>query len=128
MTTGKIHKDKKQEEVEEKITERYTIFGRHDNEIKSKDDYPLVLDVEEDTPNTFAKKVTIGDSIQYFIRRDDNQKIVNPIGFYSETRTRKPRYDKIKPFVKVNKMVFGLYLRFLQTKNIAYFHQAERLV
>lgn len=66
---------------------------------------------------------------QYYIKVGTYGKIYNPIGLYSEGRSKK-FLSKIGRneynFTKVNQKVFDMYINFLRTKNIAWLNNAER--
>lgn len=76
-------------------------------------------------------KITVrkNGSIKYSIKTTNNGKMHNPICVYGDEKENN-FLDRIcrsnDRFKEVNHKVFNLYLNFLKTKNIAWFHNAER--
>ena len=77
------------------------------------------------------KKITINSNktIRYFIRLDQRGKIYNPLSVYEDNQQNK-FVNKIckegNKFKDVNGKIFGLYLTYLRTKNLAWLNNAER--
>jgi hypothetical protein len=77
------------------------------------------------------KKITINSTkvIRYFIRLDQRGKIYNPLSVYEDNQQNKFVNKVCKEgnkFKDVNGKVFGLYLTYLRTKNLAWLNNAER--
>jgi hypothetical protein len=101
----------------------YTILGNHDS--LDDDDNPIV----KDKNSALAYSRTLGSDETYYIKIGLYGRVYNPIGLYSEgkqnkflSKVGKNEYN----FVKVNSKVFGMYINFLKTKNIAWLNNAER--
>lgn len=108
----------------EKESKYYTIFGKHDY---LDDDQNPRLDKE--SQQAFAKVIINNNKSRFFIKTGTYGKIYNPIGLYSENthskflnRAGKPAWN----FKEVNSRVFGMYVSFLRTKNLAWLNNAER--
>jgi hypothetical protein len=84
---------------------------------------------EDQIPKIFAKKTTRNDgTVKYSIRFDKYGKMFNPISIYGNKDLN--LLDNIsrhnKHFREVGAKVFHMYMNFLQTKNVAWLHNAER--
>ena len=83
-----------------------------------------------DSESVLAKKnIRKNGSIKYIIRLGNNGKFLNPFSIYDR------EHDNIfinkvcrsnNKFKEVNAKVFGFYMEFLNTKNIAWLNNAER--
>ena len=113
----------KREEPENIDYRYYTIFGSHSD-----------IDAEgnpvcSDKKDALAYTKTINKDEHYYIKVGTYGKIFNPIGLYSEGRQNKflSKVGKNEySFKRVNSKVFGMYINFLRTKNIAWLNNAER--
>lgn len=84
---------------------------------------------ENETAKIFAKKVQRSNgTIKYLIRFDKNGKMFNPVSIYGnkDLSLLENLSRNNKQFKEVNKKVFDLYGKFLQTKNTAWLYNAER--
>lgn len=84
---------------------------------------------EDQTAKIFAKKTIRDDgSVKYAIRFDKYGKMFNPVSIYGNKDLN--LLDNIsrnnKQFREVGSKVFGMYMNFLQTRNTAWLHNAER--
>ena len=85
---------------------------------------------EAQDKNVFAKKTyTVDGSPKFYIRVGNNGDLYNPVSIYGEEKTytflNRVCKDTIR-YKEVNSKVFSLYISFLNTKNIAWLHNAER--
>jgi hypothetical protein len=118
-----INKDKKSEIFQYVY---YTIMGSHSD--IDVDRNPIASNEQK---SLAYKKYNIDnpEDIQYFIKIGTYGKIFNPIGLYTEGKQNKflSKVGKNEfVFKRVNNKVFGMYLNFLRTKNLAWLHNAER--
>lgn len=103
----------------------YTLIGLS----KEVDDQNNQITTPE-SKNVFAKKILhADDSVRFYIRTGNNGNIHNPISVYGEEKINnfleRVCKDTIR-FREVNEKVFSFYLKFLNTKNIAWLNNAER--
>lgn len=101
----------------------YTTLGDH--ETIDDDGNPRIGDKE----NCLAYIRQNDKDKQYYIKVGTYGKIYNPIGLFSEGRSKKflSKIGKNEyTFTKVNQKVFDMYVNFLRTKNIAWLNNAER--
>jgi hypothetical protein len=118
--------DKNISEQETRIENYFTLSGNED--FKDSDLNPCL---KKDGPSVCAKKITINSNkvIRYFIRLDQRGKIYNPLSVYEDNQQNK-FVNKIckegNKFKDVNGKIFGLYLTYLRTKNLAWLNNAER--
>lgn len=104
----------------------YTIIGLEDS--LDKDDFPRVHD--NDNAKILAKQsIRQDNSIRYSIKIGNNNKIYNPVSIYGQ-EPENTFLDRVcrsnSKFKDVNAKTFDLYINFLKTKNMAWFHNAER--
>jgi hypothetical protein len=131
----------KKEELEGDVS--YTVFGQHNELI---DNYPVLWDIDNgktitvahERPEAYARKVVMSNRLRYYIKRDSNGKLFNPLSITGESRHQKDRNHTTTTnridgsvvqsgrFVEVNKNIFTMYLKFLKTKNQAWLLNAER--
>jgi hypothetical protein len=107
-------------------TEAFTVSGKED--YIDKDNNPRCEDPSSD--KVFAKKILRDDgSVRYTIKLDNRGKLYNPISIYGETKISS-FLDRVcrsqNKYRDVNLKTFEMYIRFLKTKNIAWFNNAER--
>lgn len=86
--------------------------------------------VSDNSPDIAAKAIVKQDgAYRYFIRADHTGRTYNPISTTDKGVSAKI-LDKIKntdhKFIEVNKRAFDMYIKFLSTKNSAWFHNTER--
>lgn len=84
----------------------------------------------EENNTVLAKKITRKNgSIKYVIRLGNNGKFYNPISIYGQEKTH-TFLNRIcrsnDRFKEVGQKVFGMYLEFLNTKNVSWLINAER--
>lgn len=86
----------------------------------------------QDDNLVYAKKYRkIDGSYKYMIKLANNGKLYNPISIYGEEKTNTFLDSVCKSSTKfktVNEKAFNFYIQFLTSKNIAYYHNAEREV
>lgn len=84
---------------------------------------------EDQTAKIFAKK-TVRDngSVKYSIRFDKYGKMFNPVSIYGnkDLSLLNNISRNNRQFREVGSKVFDMYMNFLQTKNTAWLHNAER--
>lgn len=114
----------KQEEDTDKITEFFTLIGKH--EYVDENHNPRA---SKETKEVCAKKVIGEKTTKFYIKTGLYGKIYDPIGLFSEgtgskilTRSGKKAWE----FKQVNSKVFDMYISFLRTKNKAWLNNAER--
>ena len=89
----------------------------------------LLREVEEDSIDAYAKVITVNDKVSYHLKQDKYGSLFNPHGMYQEGTQRKQMRHAGRPrwtFRRVDQGVYNLYLKFLETKNEAWLHNAER--
>lgn len=102
----------------------YTLNG-------SQDTYTDNIPLRNQEDNlVYAKKYQkIDGSYKYMIKLANNGKLYNPISIYGEEKTNHFLDSVCKSsnkFKTVNEKAFNFYIQFLSSKNIAYYHNAER--
>lgn len=105
--------------------EFYTISGQQD--FLDTNNLPRL---KLDNSRVYAKKISRTDgSIKYMVRTGMDKKLYNPISPIDKESNR-AFLDRVSRsndrFRMVNQKTFELYLQFLQTKNVAWLHNAER--
>ena len=136
----KIKEDKAEDKS--RTVDVFTISGKQTE--KDSDGFPrLEQDVElkqqdlqwvedqeqQDHYDAYAKRITLGKRVKYYVKRGRYGKLYNPIGMYSEGTAKKQMRHAGKPeweFKETNETVFNKYINFLRTKNIAWLNNAER--
>lgn len=107
--------------------EYYTVSGLED--FLDNENNPRIQDSESE--KVLAKKVVREDnSVRYWIKVSNNAKLYNPVSIYGEEK-HSSFLDRVcrnsgNKFKEVNYRAFEFYTKFLRTKNIAWFHNAER--
>lgn len=97
---------------------------------KQKECYGIDLEIVEEGPRSFAKM----ENKKFFIKKatsgPESGHLLNPFSiWYDETvkKSENPRMGKeVIQYQKVNENCFNLYLRFLETRNLAHYRNAER--
>jgi hypothetical protein len=102
----------------------YTLSGQEDEII---DDKPIKSTESEEV---YAKVLQKKDgSYKHMIRTSADGKLYNPVSIYGQEKTN-GFLDRIcrsnDKFKKVNEKAFNWYVQFLSTKNLSWFHNAER--
>jgi hypothetical protein len=108
--------------------EFFTLYGQED--FLDNDNNPRCNSVTSD--KVFAKRSFRNDgSTKYSIKLDNNGKIYNPTSIYGNAKTSS-FLDRVcrsqNKFKEVNQKAFDMYIKFLKTKNLAWFHNTEREV
>jgi|TARA_R100001163_G_scaffold12639_1_gene11827 hypothetical protein len=109
------------------IVDVFTIFGKHSS--SDDDGYPRLPSEEQDHHNAYAKRVSVGNRIKYYVKRGRYGRLYNPIGLYSEGTAKKQLRHAGRPewqFKEATEQVFDKYIKFLKTKNVAWLNNAER--
>ena len=107
--------------------EFYTVAGLED--FLDSNSNPRVND--QDNAKVLAKKIMREDgSVRYWIKLTNNSKLYNPFSIYGEEKNSS-FLDRVcrntgNKFREVSSRTFDFYLKFLQTKNAAWFNNAER--
>jgi len=89
----------------------------------------LLKEVGEDSVDAYAKVITSGNKASYYVKQDKYGNLFNPQGMYQEGTQRKQMRHAGRPrwvFIKVDQKIYDLYIKFLETKNEAWLHNAER--
>tara|TARA_R100000742_G_C4272668_1_gene91949 strand:+ start:110 stop:490 length:381 start_codon:yes stop_codon:yes gene_type:complete len=121
----KINEDKQPRK--DKGLDLYTISGKQS--WSCEEGYPRLDEEKADHYDCYAKKITIGTRIKYYVKRGRHGKLFNPIGMYSEGMAKKQLRHAGRPeweFKETNERVFIKYIKFLKTKNTAWLNNAER--
>jgi hypothetical protein len=106
------------------------ISGQRTEDRGQKMCYGIDLEIVEDGPRSFAKI----DNGKHFIKKatsgPESGHFLNPFSiWYDQTckKSENPRMGKeVIQYQKVNPTCFNLYLRFLETRNLAHYRNAER--
>lgn len=120
-----VFSNKKSEDVsvEEKL---YTLIGFED----FVDDTGLAQISSETSEKVFAKEILRKDgTTKFMVKLSNNGKIFNPVSIYGieENNSFLNRVCRSNnKFREVNEKTFSWYLKFLNSKNIAWLHNAER--
>jgi hypothetical protein len=101
----------------------YTIDGLHDSYT---DDIPSVSNPE--SKHIYAKKLYNNQQTKFFIRVSNSNKLYNPLSIYDDKKTTSYFNQNNIRYIQTRKNVFDLYLKFLRTKNVVWFNQAQREV
>ena len=105
------------------------------NDVQDKDEREVVAyterlqEVDEKSPDAYAKRVNVNGRTYYYVKQDSYGRLYNPSGMYSENRQNKQLRHAGRPnwvFREVEKKVYDLYTKFLETKNAAWLSNAER--
>lgn len=129
--------DPRLSEDDERHVVVYTMFGSHD--YLDENNHPVLMDEyydegeplpAEERDLAYAKAITINDNpTRFYVKQGSNGKFYNPIGMYTEGRHTKQLKHAGRAeweFREVNRKVFGFYLNFLKSKNVAQLTNAER--
>lgn len=114
---------KKIDNTDEKL---YTLTGYED----TKDNNGYATISKSDSDKIFAKQTLRKDgTTKYLVRLSNNGKLFNPLSIYGIEQdnsflNRVCRSNK--KFREVNEKTFSWYIKFLNTKNIAWLNNAER--
>lgn len=76
---------------------------------------------------TYAKKVIIESRIKYYILANRSC-IFNPFDIYNSKRSNRLFHDKDHVFKEVNKKIFDMYVRFLNSQNLSLLYNIQREV
>lgn len=85
--------------------------------------------LSSDGQYVYAKKILREDeSIKYSVKTDTKGKLFNPISIYGQEKTNNflDKTCKDTKFRTVNFKTFEMYIKFLNTKNLSWLHNAER--
>lgn len=118
--------EQKPEIETETLNEYYCSIGSE--EFLDSDNNPRVS--KEADSRVLAKKISRDDgSARYSIKLNNTGKLQNPGSMYGKEQPNS-FLDRVcrsqNKFKEVNPKVFGLYVNFLRTKNVAWLHNAER--
>jgi hypothetical protein len=110
---------------EDIVAEFFTLSGMED--FLDKEDYPRAK-VESDS--VFAKRTKRKNgTTKYTIRLSNTGKLYNPVSILGQ-ETNNSFLNRVcrsnNKFAEVNQKVFNWYVKFLQTKNVAWLNNAER--
>jgi hypothetical protein len=121
----KIKEDKAEDK--KRIVDVFTISGKQTE--KDSDGFPRLDEDQQDHYDAYAKRITLGKRVKYYVKRGRYGKLYNPIGMYSEGTAKKQMRHAGRPeweFKETNETVFNKYINFLRTKNVAWLNNAER--
>ncbi len=121
----------------------FTILGKQDGRADEEGNidpmgFPAVSDVfdkkknkiifAEDREHAYAKSIRRGRQVRYYVRKDGNGNLYNPIGMYTEIKHSKMKRAGLEmwKFDEVERAIFVNYLKFLTTKNRAWLNTAQR--
>jgi hypothetical protein len=127
MSSDFIFQNKQEENtITKKGDEFYTLKGLEDF-IDNSYNHRIFA---ETSKNIFAKRVYKSNNLsKFYIKINNNGSMYNPLSIYGEEKTN-DFLDRVcksgSKFKEVNIKVFNLYIHFLNTKNIAWLHNAER--
>lgn len=79
--------------------------------------------------HVYAKRIVKEDNtIKYMIKTDTRGKLMNPLSIYGQEKVNNflDKTCKDNKFRTVNFRTFDMYLKFLNTKNLSWLHNAER--
>jgi hypothetical protein len=110
---------------EDIVAEFFTLSGMED--FLDTEDYPRAK-VESDS--VFAKRTKRKNgTTKYTIRLSNTGKLYNPVSILGQ-ETNNSFLNRVcrsnNKFAEVNQKVFNWYVKFLQTKNVAWLNNAER--
>ena len=102
----------------------YTLSGQEDSIV---DDKPVKATEDDEV---YAKLLQKKDgSYKHMIRTSADGRLYNPMSIYGQEKTN-DFLDRVcksnDKFKTVNEKSFNWYIQFLTTKNLAWFHNAER--
>ena len=102
----------------------YTLFGQEDELVEDKP----IKSIEDD--EVYAKLLQKKDgTYKHMIRTSADGKLYNPMSIYGQEKTN-DFLDRVcksnDKFKTVNEKAFNWYVQFLSTKNLGWFHNAER--
>ena len=85
-------------------------------------------EVDETNSSVCAKAVITGSRTKYYLKQERRYGyLYNPKGMYSEIAKKRDSAGQSQwKFRHVNQKVFNMYIKFLETKNEAWLHNAER--
>tara|TARA_R110000765_G_scaffold142442_2_gene243664 strand:- start:610 stop:990 length:381 start_codon:yes stop_codon:yes gene_type:complete len=121
----KIKEDKAEDKS--RTVDVFTISGKETD--KDLEGFPRLDPEQQDHYDAYAKRITLGKRVKYYVKRGRYGKLYNPIGMYSEGTAKKQMRHAGRPeweFKETNETVFNKYINFLRTKNIAWLNNAER--
>ena len=94
--------------------------------------YTVGKKIEVNNPKCYAKKVTIeskaGTQEKFYVKYDNKGFMYDPWGLYTEGTEERKLYgdEPAGSFRKVSNRPFSYYLQYLETRNKAWLHNAER--
>lgn len=85
----------------------------------------------EESDKVYAKQITRADHTRkYMIKLDRSGKLYNPLSIYGDQSQASAFLERVCrsqfKYREVNLKAFEMYLKFLSTKNIAWFNNTER--
>jgi hypothetical protein len=84
--------------------------------------------VESDSKKAYAKKIYNGNQVKYYIMINGNS-VFNPFNIYGQKKLSKSLFDKQDArFIGVNKNIFDMYLKFLNSQNLSLLYNVQREV
>lgn len=119
-----IYKDNNDVKEDLLKTEYYTLIGQEEATIN---EFPARI---KDDNKVYAKKIQKKDgSYKLMVKTSSNGKLYNPVAIIGQEKEN-AFLDRVcksnEKFRTVNQKVFDLYLQFLNSKNLAFFYNAER--
>jgi len=84
---------------------------------------------KENTKNTYAKTVDSNGLVSYYILLADKNNVYNPYSIYTNNSTNKFLFSiQDRCFKKVSKSIFDMYVKFLNSQNLALLYNVQRKV
>lgn len=120
-----IYSPNKQKDTEENTVKYYCLSGNED--FIDDDGFP-----RRNTDDSFVLAKLIikqGGQPQHYIKLANTNKLYNPINVIKQESSSSFLDNVCRPadkFKSVNNKVFSMYINFLLSKNILWFHKAER--
>lgn len=84
--------------------------------------------VDSDSKKAYAKKIYKDKQVKYYIMINGNS-VFNPFNIYGQKKLSKNLFDKQDMrFIGVNKNIFDMYLKFLNSQNLSLLYNVQREV
>jgi hypothetical protein len=120
MTFHVINTNKQSDEPTDIL---YTISGEEDYTENN-------LPITKNASKALAKISTLNGKTRYLIKLSNFGRLYNPVSKLDEgmeyVHIKQKLIDQTYSFKAVSRVVFDLYMKFLCTKNVVWFNQAER--
>jgi hypothetical protein len=77
---------------------------------------------------TYAKIVVMDDLKLYYILLSDKNNVYNPYSIYNQNHDKFLFKEQDRCFKKVSKQIFDMYVKFLNSQNLALLYNVQRKV